>query len=40
MHRAALSKNSIKITFNKNGKAVPVKFPKKKRRLIGIQEFI
>ena len=30
MHRAALSKNSIKIAFNKNGKAVPVKFPKKK----------
>jgi len=30
MHKAALAKNSIKIAFNKNGKAVPVKFPKKK----------
>ena len=31
MHKAALAKNSIKIAFNKNGKAVPVKFPKKKK---------
>ena len=31
MHKAALAKNSIKVTFNKNGKAVPVKFPKKKK---------
>ena len=30
MHKEALAKNSIKIAFNKNGKAVPVKFPKKK----------
>ena len=30
MHKAALSKNSIKVAFNKNGKAVPVKFPTKK----------
>jgi len=30
MHRASLAKNSIKVAFNKNGKAVPVKFPKKK----------
>ena len=31
MHRASLAKNSIKVAFNKNGKAVPVKFPKKKK---------
>ena len=31
MHKAALAKNSIKIAFNKNGKAVSVKFPKKKK---------
>jgi len=31
MHKAALAKNSIKIAFNKNGKAVAVKFPKKKK---------
>ena len=31
MHRAALSKNSIKVAFNKNGKAVSLKFPKKKK---------
>ena len=31
MHRASLAKNSIKIAFNKNGKAVPLKFPKKKK---------
>ena len=31
MHKAALAKNSIKIAFNKNGKAVPVKFPEKKK---------
>ena len=31
MHKAALAKNSIKVAFNKNGKAVPVKFPKKKK---------
>jgi len=31
MHKAALAKDSIKIAFNKNGKAVPVKFPKKKK---------
>ena len=33
MHKAALAKNSIKITFNKNGKAVPIKFPKKKKKV-------
>ena len=33
MHKAALAKNSIKIAFNKNGKAVPVKFPKKKKKV-------
>ena len=33
MHRAALAKNSIKIAFNKNGKAVPVKFPKNKKKV-------
>jgi len=33
MHRASLAKNSIKIAFNKNGKAVPVKFPKKKKKV-------
>jgi len=31
MHKAALSKNSIKVAFNKNGKAVPLKFPEKKK---------
>ena len=31
MHKAALAKDSIKVAFNKNGKAVPVKFPKKKK---------
>ena len=31
MHRASLAKNSIKVAFNKNGKAVPLKFPKKKK---------
>ena len=31
MHKAALMKNSIKVAFNKNGKAVPLKFPKKKK---------
>jgi len=31
MHKAALAKDSIKVAFNKNGKAIPVKFPKKKR---------
>ena len=31
MHRAALAKNSIKVAFNKKGKAVPLKFPKKKK---------
>ena len=30
MHKAALAKNSIKVAFNKNGKAVPVEYPKKK----------
>ena len=33
MHKAALAKNSIKVVFNKNGKAVPVKFPKKKKKV-------
>ena len=33
MHKAALSKNSIKVSFNKNGKAVPVKFPKNKKKV-------
>ena len=33
MHKVALAKNSIKIAFNKNGKAVPVKFPKKKKKV-------
>ena len=33
MHRASLAKNSIKIAFNKNGKAVPVKFPKNKKKV-------
>ena len=33
MHRAALLKNSIKVSFNKNGKAVPVKFPKNKKKV-------
>jgi len=33
MHRASLAKNSIKITFNKNGKAVPLKFQKKKKKV-------
>jgi len=31
MLRPALAKNSIKITFNKKGKAIPLKFPKKKK---------
>jgi len=31
MYKAALAKNSIKVTFNKKGKAVPLKFPKKKK---------
>ena len=31
MYKAALAKNSIKVKFNKNGKAVPLKFPKKKK---------
>jgi len=31
MLKASLAKNSIKVRFNKNGKAVPVKFPKKKK---------
>jgi hypothetical protein len=31
MLKAALAKNSIRVTFNKNGKAVPLKFPKKKK---------
>ena len=31
MHKAALAKNSIKVGFNKNGKAFHLKFPKKKR---------
>ena len=31
MHRASLAKNSIKVAFNKNGKAVSLKFPKKKK---------
>ena len=31
MHRAALAKHSIKVAFNKKGKAVPLKFPKKKK---------
>ena len=31
MHRASLAKNSIKVAFNKNGKAIPLKFPKKKK---------
>ena len=31
MHRASLAKNSIKVAFNKNGKAVPLKFPEKKK---------
>ena len=31
MHKAALAKNSIKIAFNKKGKAVAIKFPKKKK---------
>ena len=31
MHRAALAKNSIKVAFNKKGKAIPLKFPKKKK---------
>ena len=31
MLRHALAKNSIKVTFNKKGKAVPLKFPKKKK---------
>ena len=33
MHKAALSKNCIKVSFNKNGKAVPVKFPKNKKKV-------
>ena len=33
MHRASLAKNSIKIAFNKNGKAVPLKFQKKKKKV-------
>ena len=33
MHKAALAKDSIKVAFNKNGKAVPVKFPKKKKKI-------
>jgi len=33
MHKAALAKNSIKIAFNKNGKAVPLKFPKDKKKV-------
>ena len=31
MLRHALAKNSIKVTFNKKGKAIPLKFPKKKK---------
>jgi len=31
MFKASLVKNSIKVAFNKNGKAVPLKFPKKKK---------
>ena len=31
MLRPALAKNSIKVTFNKKGKAIPLKFPKKKK---------
>ena len=33
MHKAALAKTSIKIAFNKNGKAVPLKFPKDKKKV-------
>ena len=31
MLRASILKNSIKVAFNKNGKAIPLKFPKKKK---------
>ena len=31
MHKAALAKNSIKVGFNKNGKAFPLKVIKKKK---------
>ena len=31
MHKAALAKNSIKVGFNKNGKAFPLKVTKKKK---------
>ena len=31
MLKASLIQNSIKVAFNKNGKAVPWKFPKKKK---------
>ena len=31
MLRPSILKNSIKVAFNKNGKAVPLKFPKKKK---------
>ena len=33
MFKAALAKDSIKVAFNKNGKAVPVKFPKEKKKI-------
>ncbi len=33
MFKAALAKDSIKVAFNKNGKAIPVKFPKKKKKI-------
>ena len=33
MHKAALAKNSIKVGFNKNGKAYRLKIPKKKKKL-------
>jgi len=29
--KASLAKDSIKVVFNKNGKAVPLKFPKNKK---------
>ena len=31
MFKASLVKNSIKVAFNKNGKAVPLKIPKEKK---------
>ena len=31
MYKASLAKNSIKVAFNKNGKAYKIKIPKKKK---------